>query len=195
MQQEDIDLNEPQASAEQLRHFGRLIDFCRKASGYRILHQSEDTLIIEQMIDRRALRICANWIDDILDRADPDGQMFLQVNFADDRKILITDRLIGFKPQPRSHREGAEHAVRRLPRVVTTPDLASVLGAMNESFDRSDERTELATLRVLYDAILRGASLIGFEVADDRRKLLPYLHAEASESSARAIETKFKTNA
>jgi hypothetical protein len=172
-----------------------LVDFCRQASGYRILLVSEDALIIEQMIDRRALRIAAHWIEDILDRADQDDQMFLQVNFADDRKLLVTDRLIGFKPQPRLQREGAEHAVRRLPRVVTTPDLASVLGAMNESFDRSDDRTELATLRVLYDAILRGASLIGFEVSEDRRKLLPYLHAEAHDSSARAVETKFKTNA
>ena len=195
MQQEDIDLNETHASAEQLQHFRRLVDFCRKASGYRVLHLSEGALVLEQMIDRRSLRICANWIEDILDRADQDGQLFLQVNFADDRKVLITDRLIGFKPQPRANREGAEHAVRRLPRVVTTPDMGSVLVAMNESFDKSDDRTELATLRVLYDAILRGAALIGFEVTEDRRRLLPYLHAEANESSARAIETKLKTNA
>ena len=100
------------------------------------------------------------------------------------KKILITERLIGFKPAVRKTGallagQGAPtkstRATSKLPRVVTTPDLVSVLEAMEDAAESADR--DLTVLRELFDSIVRGAERAGFDVEKEKAWLLPYMNA------------------
>ena len=54
---------------------------------------------VMQTVDNRMLSIQFNEIEGVLSRQDQDGRPFLQINLLENRKILLTDQLIGFKPK------------------------------------------------------------------------------------------------
>ena len=62
------------------------------------------------------------------------------MNFQNSYKVLLTDNLIGFKPQ-----ETLGLDMTRIPKVVTTPDLFSVYEAIEESLgsDTQDHEVEI----------------------------------------------------
>ncbi len=144
-----------------------------------------DQVRIKQKVDGHMLVIRASRLNDILMRNDSDGRSFVQVNFHDGLKILITERLIGFKPAVRktavpaaglgAPKSSSKMVNSRLPRVVTTPDLLSVLEAMEDAADSADR--DLTVLRELFDSIVRGAERAGFDVEKEKTWLLPYMNA------------------
>ena len=106
-------------------------------------------------------------VEEVLVREDSDGRSFLQVNFLDGKKILITEKLVGFKPA-----ETLGLDLRKLPKVVTTPDLVSVLEAIEESVNNYGHRAEeVDVLRRVFDSVLNGAEAVGFEVGAERNWL------------------------
>jgi hypothetical protein len=124
-------------------------------------------LSILQKVDGRSIRFGKDTVEEVLSRQDSDGRDFLQVNFINGRKILITDKLVGFKPA-----ETAGLDLRKLPKVVTTPDLVSVVEAIEESVNSHGHRAEeVDVLRRVFDSVLNGAEAVGFEVAPERNWL------------------------
>jgi hypothetical protein len=138
--------------------------FVERSSGLEVKTDNSGTLSIFQKVDGRSIRIITDKIEEVLARQDSDGRDFLQVNFFDGRKILITERLVGFKPA-----ETAGLDLRKLPKVVTTPDLVSVVEAIEESVNSHGHRAEeVDVLRRVFDSVLNGAEAVGFEIGPER---------------------------
>lgn len=123
-------------------------------------------IVIVQKEDQKAIHFTEKHMKDIFLRKDRDGKSFLQVNFIDGEKVLVTETLIGFKPVIE---EGTEYG--KLPNVVTTPDLLSVFEAVEECLRSKDNFDELSMLRNVYYAILQGAERVGINMADEKNWL------------------------
>jgi len=142
-----------------------ILEFVNQSAGLSTLQPSlNDKVIISQVADGKELAFVQEDIEEVLQRQDSDGKPFLQVNFKSGKKILLTDNLIGFKP---ALCRGLD--MDKLPKVVTTPDILSVveaieetLGAEGTSFD------ELEVLRRVFDSVLMGAESVGFDLTSER---------------------------
>jgi hypothetical protein len=172
------------ATTKQLELLQSILEFAMRSSELEVEQSALDQLRIKQKIDGHMLVIRASRLQDILMRNDSDGRSFVQVNFQDGLKILITERLIGFKPAvrkanaPAAGQGAPTNSIKtnsKLPRVVTTPDLLSVLEAMEDAAESADR--DLTVLRELFDSIVRGAERAGFDVEKEKAWLLPYMNA------------------
>ena len=86
------------------------------------------------------------------------------MNFQSGKKILLTQNLIGFKPAPS---RGLD--LTKLPKVVTTPDLLSVVEAIEDSISTMPTQPEeLDVLKKVFDSVLRGAEAVGFDTTSER---------------------------
>ncbi len=141
-----------------------ITDYITQTSGLELRDSSMDELVIFQRIDSKTIRFPVQTIEEVLTRVDADGRNFLQVNFLDGRKILLTEKLIGFKP---IEIKGID--LKKLPKVVTTPDLVSVVEALEESLSANDPRDEeVEVLRRVFEAVLAGAKAVGFEIEAEK---------------------------
>lgn len=158
---------------------GRISDYVAKCSGLKSWCL-ENKIQITQKNDGKSLSFTNNEVDEVISRIDSDGQPFLQVNFASGKKILLTDNFIGFKP---AHCAGLD--MDRLPKVVTTPDLISVVEAIEESLATTSNTPgeEVEVLRRVFDSVLRGAESVGFDLTSERLWL------------QRIIKSQFKASA
>ncbi len=121
-------------------------------------------LEITQLADNRKLRLSLGDLETLLPRQDQDGRPFLQLNLRENKKILLTDQLVGFKPKSTPGLD-----LKKLPRVVTTPDLISVLEAIEETLSTLDmPNPEAEMLKKAYFAIVVGAELVGFRMESER---------------------------
>jgi hypothetical protein len=138
-------------------------DFVAKSAGLK--SRVEDTAIrIRQNTDGKTIAITIADLEEVIQRIDADGHMFLQVNFLSGKKILLTQNLIGFKPVPS---RGLD--LSKLPKVVTTPDLLSVVEAIEDSISSPPTQTdELDLLKRVFDSVLRGAEAVGFDITPER---------------------------
>jgi hypothetical protein len=168
------------ATLKQIDLLNSIHDFVRRSKELDVQYVESSVLKISQRIDGHTLFLDAGRLQDILMRTDADGRSFVQVNFHDSLKILITERLIGFKPIVRravasgtAPTPAASAASAKLPRVVTTPDLMSVLEALEDAAETADR--DLSVLRELFDSIVCGAEKVGFDVNREKAWLLPYL--------------------
>lgn len=159
------------ATVKQLELLNSINEFARRSNELEVQIVDQSILKIRQKIDGHTVFVDAGRLQDILMRTDADGRDFVQVNFQDGLKILITERLIGFKPVLR--RGGTGTASAKLPRVVTTPDLMAVLEALEDAAENEDR--DLSVLRELFDSIVCGAEKVGFDVTKEKTWLLPYL--------------------
>lgn len=142
-----------------------IIEFISQSAGLEKRDSITGEMTILQRVDGKTIRFPVQTIEEVLTRADSDGKSFLQVNFLDGRKILLTEKLIGFKP---AETKGLD--LKKLPRVVTTPDLVSVVEAIEESLSSSNPRAdEVDVLRRVFDAVLTGAEAVGFEVESEKQ--------------------------
>ncbi len=149
--------------------FKVIIDFLNNKSELKLSFLGDDVLKLTQGVDGKSLEIKRYGIEEILERHDSTGKPFLQVNFFSGSKILLTESLVGFKP---AMFEGVDP--KRVPNVVTTPDLLSIIEAFSE-FNK-EEVTEIRALRRMYFAILHGAEAVGFDLTNEKlwlTKLLP----------------------
>jgi hypothetical protein len=129
--------------------------------------ESDGQLWITQAADGKCLGIPLEFVEEILDRYDENGALFLQVNFQTGLKILLTTNLIGFKPVL-SH--GVE--INRLPRVVTTPDLGSVIEALQDlMIAQQPSAGDFLVLKGVGDAIVAGAEAVGFSLHEEKQAL------------------------
>ncbi|MGZ3771398.1 MAG: hypothetical protein ACXVCP_17700 [Bdellovibrio sp.] len=120
---------------------------------------------IRQEVDGKAFSFNAQDISEILHRADTEGKPFVQINFKSNVKVLLTDTLVGFKPE-----EILGLDMTRIPKVVTTPDLVSVFDAIEESLGADNAVDhEVEILKKVYLAIISGAENAGFELIFERR--------------------------
>jgi hypothetical protein len=121
-------------------------------------------LEILQCADGKAIAFPISDLDEVIPRIDSDGHVFLQVNFHNGKKILLTQNLIGFKPAPS---RGLD--LTKLPKVVTTPDLLSVVEAIEDSISAlPTQPEELDVLKKVFDSVLRGAEAVGFDTTSER---------------------------
>jgi len=148
----------------------KIIDqFLTEESGLQLDFIDSDHLKLTQVVDGKSLEIQRFGVEEVLERLDSAGKPFLQINFLSGSKILLTKSLVGFKP---AIFEGVD--AKRIPNVVTTPDLLSIIEAFSEF--EEDEVSEIRALRRMYFSILHGAEAIGFDLTNEKlwlTKLLP----------------------
>lgn len=123
-----------------------------------------DYFIIEQKIDKRRIKVNKFDVEEVLTRTDEDGQEFLQVNFVSGKKILVTQKLVGFRPLTMFGLD-----MDKLPKVVTTPDIMNIFDAIQESLCHEDNSwEELEVLRKVYDSVVCGGESVGFDLNQER---------------------------
>lgn len=152
--------------------FKLITDFLDRDSGLSFQRINDDIVKITQSVDGKSIEINRYGVEQVLEREDSTGQTFLQVNFSSGSKILLTKSLVGFKPIQLS---GLDFS--RVPNVVTTPDLLSIVEALSE-FDELEEG-EISTLRIMFASILEGGEAVGFNLSRERLWLSQMLHLSA----------------
>ena len=125
-----------------------------------------------QSHDKKTISFCLGDVKKVLERKDCNDQSFLQVNFKNGKKILLTQEFIGFPPAI-----GVGIEIYKLPKVVTTADLFSVIEAIESSIYGTDQYQEsLHEAKMFFESIAAGAESIGFDLTGERfwvEKLLP----------------------
>ena len=123
-----------------------------------------DYFVIEQKVDKRKITVNKFDVEEVLCRIDEEGQEFLQVNFVSGKKILLTEKLVGFRPLTMFGLD-----MDKLPKVVTTPDIMNIFDAIQESLCHEDNSTEeLEVLRKVYDSVVCGGESVGFNLEQER---------------------------
>lgn len=141
----------------------QISDFVSKSSGLKSRQAASEVEIL-QRTDGKAIAFPIADLEEVIPRIDSDGQVFLQVNFNSGKKILLTQNLIGFKPAPA---RGLD--LTKLPKVVTTPDLLSVVEAIEDTLSTTPTQPEeLDVLKKVFDSVLRGAEAVGFDTTSER---------------------------
>ena len=121
---------------------------------------------ITQIEDKKTISFSVLSVEKVLLRTDFDGSCFIQVNFIDKTKVLVTKSLVGFKPVELAGFDSA-----KIPKVVTTVDLQSVYKAIEDLLDSEDTyqtATELDVLKKVYQSIMLGAEQVGFEMKAEK---------------------------
>lgn len=168
--------NTPQARPQLLNE---VLDFVDSASGLSSKVAESGVISIYQSADGKTFNFNSATIEEVLPRTDVDGKNFIQINFKSGIKVLFTDTLVGFKP-----RETLGLDMSKIPKVVTTPDLLSVFEAIEESLGSdAPHNEELEVLRRVFQAILLGGELAGFDLSFERRWL------------SRLVPSKFQASA
>ena len=141
-----------------------IVDFISQCRGLRFLESGEDELIICQRADEKSLTFKASQIEEVLSRTDVKNENFLQINFYNGKKIILTDNLIGFKPATQDSLD-----MKRLPKVVTTPDLVSFIEVLEDSLNDDNVTTdEIEDVTQYFNSVLMGAEDIGFNLTCER---------------------------
>lgn len=149
-----------------------------------IVNFLESTRYVNFEFDQTRLRVTQNEdsksmsfnfvdVEKVLSRTDYDGSQFIQINFVNKTKILITKNLIGFKPLDIIGFDSA-----KIPKVVTTVDLNSVHKAIEELTDAEETyqtATELEVLKKVYQSIMLGAEQVGFEMRAEKQWFSAFL--------------------
>ena len=114
--------------------------------------------------DKRSLSFYEEDLEKILNRRDSKGEEFLQLNFKDEKKIIVTKEFIGFPP---AHCVGMSS--NQLPKVVTTVDLLNVIDAIESSVYGTEQYQEsLRDVRLFFESIASGAEAVGFDLSSER---------------------------
>ncbi len=143
-----------------------ILNFVERTTGLKATFEESGRVEIKQSLDGKSFHFDAEHVTEVLNRMDSDGRPFIQINFKDTHKVLLTDNLVGFKP---SETWGLD--MTRIPKVVTTPDLRSVLEAIEDSLGSDQAESEVEILKKVYYSILTGAEKIGFALPFERRCL------------------------
>ena len=141
-----------------------LIQFIKESQGLKFFQEKPGEIGICQKIDGKCLQFLKKDVEEVLNRKDSKGDGFIQINFFGDKKIILTDRFIGFKPF-----KVADLDMTKLPKVVTTPDLLNFIEVIEDSMYEMDVTAqEVMDIRRYFEAVLRGAEKAGFELIHER---------------------------
>ncbi len=144
-----------------------VLRFVETSAGLSFDSLREGLVNISQSVDGKTFKFNSSELEEVLNRVDSDGKEFIQINFANGNKVLFTDSLVGFKP---TETFGLDMA--KIPKVVTTPDLMSVFEAIEESMSSDIQNEhELEILKKVYQSILQGGELAGFDLKFERNWL------------------------
>ena len=150
-----------------------ILNYVQDTAGLVNCGSSQVELKIFQKADGKSLSFDVVDIDEVIPRLDSEGNPFLQINFTSGKKILLTDTLVGFKP---AVSPGLD--MGKLPSVVTTPDLISVVEAIEESLAAaSTEPEEIEVLRRVFGSVLEGGEAVGFDLTSERIWLTRLTHS------------------
>ena len=147
------------------QHINDVVNYLETQTQF-IFKFTEEKLELTQKEDMKKIVIDFEQIEKVLNRQDVDDSKFLQINFTNGTKILITKSLVGFKP---NQRVGFD--LTKIPRVVTTIDLQSVSKAIEDLFDSEETyetQTEIEILKKVYQSILYGAENVGFKMQAEK---------------------------
>ena len=136
------------------------------------IEKKHNKITLFQNYDRKTLSFEIENVKKVLERKDYNGQSFLQVNFKDGKKILLTQEFIGFSPAV-----GVGIDVLKLPKVVTTADILNVIEAIESTIYGTEHYQEsLYEAKMFFESIAAGAESIGFDLTGERlwvEKLIP----------------------
>lgn len=130
-------------------------------------------LTMVQNEDFKSMTIRFADVEKVLLRTDFDGSQFIQINFVNRTKILVTKNLVGFKPL-----ELMGFDTAKIPKVVTTLDLKSVHKAIEDLTDADETyqtATELEVLKKVYQSIMLGAEQVGFDMKVEKQWFSAFL--------------------
>lgn len=144
-----------------------ITNYVKTSSGLALV-SFDQHMEISQRLDGKCLPLYFSEIQDVIERIDTKGVPFLQINYSSNRKILLTDSLVGFRPTPVTSLD-----MSKLPKVVTTPDIVSVFEAIQEALHSGvDEHfEEIEVLRRVFDAVVSGGEEVGFKLTREREWL------------------------
>lgn len=164
------------STASDLDH---ILNFVDSSKGLRAKINESGKVQVQQDLDAKIFCFTSSEVAEILHRTDSEGKPFLQLNFRNGNKVLLTETLVGFKPV-----ETVGLDMSRIPKVVTTPDLVSVFEAIEESLGAdTGQDNEVEILKKVYQAILSGGEKVGFELTFERKWF------------SRLVASKFKASA
>ena len=144
--------------------FTQITEFIGLSKGLDFYSSHKGEIRVKQKTDYKELPILLNSVTEVLPRVDHEDIDFLQVNFENGKKLLLTQNLIGFKPIPLIGLD-----MERLPKVVTTPDLISVVEAIEEAMNSKDfHPIEIEVLKDVFSSVLEGGEAIGFDLTKER---------------------------
>ena len=144
-----------------------ILNFVDSSKGLRAKISESGRVQIRQDLDGKLFHFHSLDATEVLHRADSEGKPFIQINFKNGAKVLLTETLVGFKPI-----ETLGLDMARIPKVVTTPDLVSVYEAIEESLSSdSSLDTEIEILKKVYIAIIAGGEKVGFDLGTEREWL------------------------
>ena len=129
-----------------------------------IKENENEKIILCQNYDQKSISFYESDLEKVLERKDYKGEAFLQVNFKNGKKILLTNEFIGFSPAACS-----EMRAKKLPKVVTTSDLLSIIEAVESSLYGTDQYQEsLHDIKLFFETIASGAESVGFDLTGER---------------------------
>lgn len=148
-----------------LQHINDVVNYLETQTQF-VFKFTEEKLELTQKEDNKKINVDFADIKKVLTRQDVDDTKFLQLNYANGTKILITKSLVGFRPT-----QLVGFDLTKIPRVVTTVDLQSVRKAIEDMFDSEENyeiQTEIEILKKVYQSILFGAENVGFKMEAEK---------------------------
>ena len=134
-----------------------------KNLSFETSESSETEFSIVQKYDRKSLFFSTEEFEKVLEREDSHGENFLQINFKNGKKIILTEDYIGFSPAVCVDFDS------QLPKVVTTVDLLNVIDAIEGTVYGTEHYQEsLSDVKLFFEAIASGAESIGFDLTGER---------------------------
>ena len=154
------------SSGSENRFLSEIFEYVNSTEGLRFSESDlSDYFIIEQVVDKHCIKINKFDVKDVMVRRDENNNEFLQVSFVSGKKVLLTEKLVGFRPVSLFGLD-----MNRLPRVVTTPDVMSIFDAIQEILcDELHSLEELEVLRKVYDSVVCGGESVGFDMSVERK--------------------------
>ncbi|MBE8162641.1 MAG: hypothetical protein HAW63_01470 [Bdellovibrionaceae bacterium] len=146
------------AQTFSLENKSTLLSFINKASGLQIKKSTNDYIIIEQLEDKSFLKIFFHHIDYISFSKDARKESYIQLNFINNTKCILTSDLIGFSPV-----KSLLLNKNSLPEVVSSIDLLNILEAFEASLRNSGNSEDFLFLNQVYNAVLNGGKKVGME--------------------------------
>ena len=132
---------------------------------FMLEENEEEKITVFQNYDQKTLSFYESDIEKVLERKDYNEEAFLQVDFKNGKKILLTNEFVGFSPAVCTEMEEA----KKLPKVVTTADLLSVIEAIESSLYGTDQYQEsLHDIKLFFETIASGAESVGFSLVGER---------------------------
>jgi hypothetical protein len=155
-----------------------ILGYIEKSGGLTATVADDGTVQVTQDVDSKVFTFSSHSIVEILERKDSENKDFLQLNFKNSTKVLLTENLVGFKP---SQTLGLD--MNKLPKVVTTPDLMSVYDALEEALGSDTTEHEVEILKKVYLSIIDGGERVGFCLEPEKKWLHRLLGSRFSASA------------